>query len=294
MKRFFITIKNPADTGRLDKIIAEKLPEISRGRVRKLIESGAVSIDGKRVRRQSKQVETGQTITIYDLPGHPHSASGTSSIITIHDDPWYVVVVKPSGMPADETPAGISGTLTGILSQKFADKTVQTVHRLDMGTSGIMVVSKTPAATRALGRQFQQRQVDKRYAALVHGCPAATGGRIETQIDRDPADPRKFRSTPDGGRQAVTEYRVVTRFPRHALLDLEIHTGRTHQIRVHLSEAGHPVAGDALYGRHDDGAPRLMLHAVSLSFVCPRTGRKMTFTDPVPDIFTVYAGAGQS
>lgn len=294
MKRFFITIKNPADTGRLDKVIAEKLPEISRGRVRKLIESGAVSIDGKRVKRQSRQVETGQTITVFDLSGHPHSASGTGGIVILYDDPWYVVVIKPSGMPADETPAGMSGTLTGILSQKFAGKTVQTVHRLDMGTSGIMVVSKTPAATRALGRQFQKRQVEKRYAALVHGCPATASGRIEAPIDRDPADPRKFRSIPGSGRLAVTEYRVATRFPRHTLLDLEIHTGRTHQIRVHLSEAGHPVVGDTLYGRQNDGASRLMLHAVLLSFICPRTGQKMTFTDPVPDIFSVYASEGQA
>ncbi len=277
MKRLYITIKKEDDGYRLDKTIPKYLPEISRTRTRKLISSGAVSIDRKRIRKHSYSVKTGQTIVIHDVKTESYTDEPSAKLPIIFDDPWYAVVCKPSGMPADDTQAGSVGTVTELLSRIYPDKKIQTVHRLDLGTSGLMVVSKTPAATKELNRQFRNRLVTKIYTALVHGKPPLHYGRIVTGFERDPDDTRKFRITNNRSHEAISEYRVVELLEEHSILEIKILTGRTHQIRVHLSSIGIPIAGDRLYGRSNDPFKRLMLHATILEFDCPRTGERRRF-----------------
>ncbi|MBN1879851.1 RluA family pseudouridine synthase [bacterium] len=289
MDKYYITIKKEHSGKRLDKVIPDVLPQISRRQARKLIETGAVSIDRKRNRTLSRPVQEGETVIIYRGSETRTVNPDESPLEILHDDPWFVVINKPSGTPADATREGLRGTVIDILSETFPGKTIRTVHRLDMGTSGVMVVSKTAAATRDLNTQFQRRQVEKSYQALVHGQVNKESGRIITFIDRDPNDARKFRSVACGGKEAQTEYHVLSEYSLYTLLSAVILTGRTHQIRVHFSEMGHPVVGDRLYGMPDDPAPRLMLHAASLAFRNPRTGEMLSFEAGIPSIFSEYA-----
>jgi 23S rRNA pseudouridine1911/1915/1917 synthase len=282
MKHFYITIKFEDNGERLDKIIPAHVTDCSRTKARKLIAAGAVRVDNKRIRKLSYAVHTGQTILIHDVNHLVKDSKISANLTVVYDDPWYVVVCKPSGMPSDETKAGSAGTVTDILSRMYPSGKVQTVHRLDMGTSGLMVVSKTPAATKELNRQFRERQVTKIYTALVHGRPPRNEGRIVTGFERDTDDTRKFRITDNQSHQAVTEYRLVELLEEHSILEIKILTGRTHQIRVHLSSIGAPIAGDRLYGLSNDRFSRLMLHASILEFNCPRTGerRRCTASNP--------------
>jgi len=288
VKRRFITIKK-ADSGeRLDKIIPKYLEDISRGEARRFISDGAVSIDGQRVRQNSRKVIFKQTITVY-----PSTNKVLNTVIekpvVIFEDRWFVVVEKPFGMPSDETLQGKRGTLTDFLIQENKYKYLQTVHRLDMGTSGVMVLSKTPAATKILNRQFSERLVEKKYVALIHGEFELKKDVFISNLKRKVTDPRKFESVSTGGKKAVTEYQTRTVYPLVSLLDIKILTGRTHQIRIHMSENGHPVVGDRLYGKADDKAPRLMLHAYSLTFTCPRTAEKKQFTSKIPVSISDFA-----
>ncbi|HPQ42125.1 MAG TPA: RluA family pseudouridine synthase [bacterium] len=308
MKKRFITIKKDDNGDRLDKIIPRHLKDLSRGRVRNLIAGGSVSVDGRRIRKNSFSVQTGQTIAVYEVPESPQNASTppngsvssdrrsgneSSRIAILFEDAWYLAVSKPAGMPSEETLQGRSGTLPHVLATELGYGAVTIVHRLDMRTSGVMLISRKPAATKQLNRQFRERTVEKTYVALVHGAPADSACEIVSRIDRDPGDPRKYRSidpADSGGKEAVTRFRVLARSDRYALLSIDILTGRTHQIRVHMAESGHPVAGDHLYGPPDDPAPRLMLHARSITFDCPRTGQRRTIEAPVPPVLCAYAG----
>jgi 23S rRNA pseudouridine1911/1915/1917 synthase len=288
LKKYFITLKNDNHGQRLDKVIPELLTQFSRGQVRKFISAGAVSVDGKRAKKHSRIVCEGQTITIYDAETTLFKTDEIPDVPIIYDDPWFVVISKPSGMPSDETLSGKAGTAVDVMSRKFAHKTIRSVHRLDMGTSGIMVLSKTAAATRDLNRQFQERLIRKTYSAIVHGHPIPDASRIQTRMDRDQSDVRKHRSVPTGGKEAISEYKTLRSVSCYSLLEIEIFTGRTHQIRVHLSELGHPVVGDKLYGLPNDSAKRLMLHATTLAFKCPRTGESLSLRSDLPQCFDVF------
>ncbi|MCD4653993.1 RluA family pseudouridine synthase, partial [bacterium] len=181
MKKLYITIKKGDDGERLDKLIPIHLTNISRGKARKLIAAGSVSINGKRVKNNSRKVISGQTIAIYLTNSDPEIHQIEDPVI-LHEDRWYVVVVKASGMPADETLLGWKGTLSDVLTRKFNYKYLQIVHRLDMGTSGVMVLSKTPAATKILNQQFRERTISKQYVALIHGRLDKSDGTIITHL----------------------------------------------------------------------------------------------------------------
>lgn len=168
------------------------------------------------------------------------------------------------------------------LSAVSGDERPGIVHRLDRDTSGVLVVARTDAAHRALTEQFAERTVEKTYVALVQGVVRLDHGHIRSKIVRDPVRRTRMTARLDRGREAHTEYRVRERFARHTLLDVTIHTGRTHQIRVHLASLGHPVAGDALYGAARTEHGRFFLHARRLSFDQPETGRRITVESPLP------------
>jgi len=211
----------------------------------------------------------------------------------VHDDPDVVVVDKPVGVAAHPSPGWSGPTVIGGLSA--AGFTISTsgvaerqgvVHRLDVGTSGLMVIAKSERAYTALKRQFRDRTVDKIYHAVVQGHPDPTRGTIEAPIDRHPTRDHRW-AVVAGGRPSITHYDTLEAFPAASLLEVRLETGRTHQIRVHLSALRHPCVGDSTYGAdpvlaEQLGLDRQWLHAVRLGFEHPGTGERVVFTSPYP------------
>lgn len=204
-----------------------------------------------------------------------------------HVDDALLVVEKPAGLPAvpGRTPA-LKDCVATRVQARFADALV--VHRLDQATSGLLLMARSAAVQRALGRAFEDRAVDKRYIAVVHGVPATASGRIELPIGADWADRPRRRVDPERGREALTDWQLLDADEGRARLLLTPHTGRTHQLRVHLAAIGHPIVGDTLYPAHgpvppkDPDAPRLLLHASALRLTHPVTGAPLAFDSPAP------------
>ncbi|MGA1327459.1 MAG: RluA family pseudouridine synthase [Rubrivivax sp.] len=206
-----------------------------------------------------------------------------SSLVVIHADPAFVVVDKPPGLPSVPGRApGLQDCVAARVQALFPDARV--VHRLDMDTSGLMVMALGLPAQRALSLAFEQRRTDKRYEALVHGCPAQACGSIDLPLRADwPRRPRQI-VDPVSGRAALTHWTVLTAGDGRARLSLQPVTGRSHQLRVHLAAIGHPIVGDPLYGPADEApsAPRMCLHATALSLPHPLDGRRVDFCSPAP------------
>jgi 23S rRNA pseudouridine1911/1915/1917 synthase len=291
-----------ADRGaRLDAYLAARVADWSRSRIQRLIEDGDVLVAGHTV-KSSYKLRAGDMVEV-ELTAPPPTEFLPEDIPLeiIHEDDSLVVVNKPAGLVVHPA-AGIShGTLANALVHHFnqlsttAGKTRPgIVHRLDRDTSGLIVVAKTEEAHESLADQFRAREVFKSYVALVHGRVKEDSGRIDGAIARDPRN-RTRMAVVSGGRPALSLYRVRRSYDRFTLLDVEIKTGRTHQIRVHLEWLKHPVVGDAVYGGGRDKTvpdPRLrarinamgrqFLHAEQLGFRHPRTGEMMRFTAPLP------------
>jgi 23S rRNA pseudouridine1911/1915/1917 synthase len=211
----------------------------------------------------------------------------------LHEDADLLVLDKAAGMVVHPAAGHADGTLVNALLHRVKDLRgvggqlrPGIVHRLDRDTSGCLVVAKHEQALRALQQAFAGRDVHKRYLAIVHGVPRAAQATIDTPYGRHPTQRKKFTGKLKAGKRAVTAYQVRERFPAAALLEVALHTGRTHQIRVHLAEAGHPLLGDALYGRRrTEAIGRQALHAWKLDFPHPRTGARMAFEAPPPPDF---------
>ncbi len=278
--------------GRLDQYLASRL-ELSRSRVQKLIKSGRVLVNG-RPARPSHRLRVGDRITVdvEEEAGGPEPADVHFSVI--HEDPQIMVVDKPSGLTVHPAPGIREATLVnGLLKLRPEISGVGSierpgiVHRLDKDTSGVMVVAKTPEAYLALQRQFQERLVKKSYIAIVEGEPPPRG-EIPFSIGRDPHRPGRFSVGAHSTREAYTEFLKIVQRGGYAVLLVCPRTGRTHQIRVHLSFAGYPIAGDPLYGNPPGPIGRLALHAYCLSFIHPETGKRVRFCSPVPREFASF------
>ena len=209
----------------------------------------------------------------------------------LYEDDMLAAINKPAGMVVHPAYGHHSGTLVNAALHHWPqmrqvgprEERAGVVHRLDKGTSGVIVMAKTNGALEALQRQFKERSVYKRYLALVEGIPSSSRGIIEAPIDRDPNN-RKQMAVVRGGRTAKTHYELLEDLGEHALLSVEPHTGRTHQIRVHLQWLGHPIAGDRVYGyrRQRIKMKRLFLHAAELHVDTPDTGDRLRFRAPLP------------
>jgi len=295
---------------RLDAWLARRLPALSRSRLQALIEGGHVLLDGARA-RASARLRTGQAVRVdvpAPLPAEPQPED--IPIEAVYEDAHLLVVNKPAGLVVHPGAGTSRGTLVNALLRHVRDLSgvggvlrPGIVHRLDRGTSGLLVVAKDDETHRSLVRQFAGRTVEKEYLALVLGNPARDSGEIDAPIGRDPVHRQKMSVRAPRGREARTSWRVEERFDGAAFLRVRIHTGRTHQVRVHLASIGHPVAGDAVYGGQRAlpsrrGAAREAfaflerpaLHAARLSFTHPSTGERLTFEAPVPpDLESVLA-----
>ena len=283
---------------RLDRAVASTLSELSRSRVQALLEDGRVLVDG-RPGRASVRLKGGEQVEVSIPPPEPAIPEPEDLPLTVlQEDRDLLVLDKPAGLVVHPAAGHARGTLVNALLHHVRGLSgvggvlrPGIVHRLDKETSGCLVVAKNDAALRALQRAFQERAVEKTYLALVHGHPPATG-RVETLHGRHPRDRKRFTGRARTGKPAVTTWRVGTLLHGAALLEVGLETGRTHQIRVHLSELGHPLLGDALYGGTRKGDARVKavqtllgrqgLHAWKLAFPHPRTGKPVRCEAPVP------------
>ena len=308
---------SPEDSGqRLDQYLAAKLAEVSRARVQQLIEKGEVLVNDAAA-KASLRLRGGEQVTVTGPPQAPPLRAMAEEIPLdiVYEDDDLAIVNKPAGMMV-HAGAGATedarnrGTLVNALLHHFGalsgvggELRPGIVHRLDRATSGLMVVAKNDESHRRLARQFSGREVHKTYVALVHGWPKKDRGTIQSAISRHAQRRTRMTTRGAGGRDAVTHY-VVTRkidspYGKFALLEVKIETGRTHQIRVHMSSLGHPVVGDTLYGapgglrtesgkRRAAGAPatlalgRNFLHSAKLELAHPRTGERLSFSRGLP------------
>jgi 23S rRNA pseudouridine1911/1915/1917 synthase len=289
-----VPVPDGLDGERLDSALA-RMFGLSRAQAQDLIGNGAVLVDG-RLASKSDRVPAGEWLDVtLPSPAGPAAAPPVSvpGLIVRHEDADIIVVDKPVGVAAHPTPGWTGPTvLQGLqaaghqVATSGAAERQGIVHRLDAGTTGVMVVAKSEHGYRVLKQAFRDRAVDKRYHALVQGHPDPLRGTIDAPIGRHPAGDGRFAVVADG-RPAVTHYDTLEAFRAASLLDVGLETGRTHQIRVHMAAVRHPCAGDRLYGADPVLAKRLgldrqWLHAVSLSFAHPDDGRRVEFTSPYP------------
>jgi 23S rRNA pseudouridine1911/1915/1917 synthase len=275
---------------RLDRYVADQLPDLSRGTVQALIESGRVRVDGQQ-RKPKFRMTPGEVVSVEIPPPQVDEILPDPIPLTIvYEDADVIVVDKPAGMVVHPAPGHPRGTLANALLAHVPGISVGgsqrpgIVHRLDKDTSGLIVAAKTDRGRTALVTQWEDHSVEKIYLALVTGSVADEEAMIDAPIGRDPKN-RQRMAVLRSGRPAVTRFHVVERFPSATLLELSIETGRTHQIRVHLAFIGHPIVGDQLYGRARPTDPKLdrqFLHASALAFQLP-DGSALRLEAPLPN-----------
>ncbi len=277
---------------RLDVAVARGAG-VTRSQAARLIDDGAVRVSGK-TRPRSYRVQAGERLEI-ELPAEPMPPGPEDiPVPVVYEDGYLLVVAKPAGLVVHPAPGHPSGTLVNALLARAGRLPGDAgrpgiVHRLDAGTSGLMIVATDEAAYDALRKAMSGHEIDRTYIALVEGTPPASG-EIDAPLGRSPRNRKKI-AVVAGGREARTSYRRVESFREASLLEVTPHTGRTHQIRVHLSAAKHPVVGDGVYGRDRKLAARLglarpFLHAARLAFDHPITGERVELEEPLPEDLT--------
>jgi len=297
-----VTIEETLTSERLDHYLTTKLPHISRGGIQRLMREGSILVDGKSA-KPTQHPAAGQTVEVtWPVPRELEAKPEDLPLDILFEDDDLVVVNKPAGMPTHPGHGHESGTLVNALLHHCAGSLSGIggvvrpgiVHRLDMDTTGCLVAAKNDAAHLGLAAQFKEREVDKRYHAIVCGRLANDEGEIDAPIARHPVNRKMMSVQPGAKRNARTGWRVLERLANCTLVEATLFTGRTHQIRVHFKHIGFPLVGDALYGTKATaqlasdtgmGAGRQMLHAQSLAFTHPGSGERLTFEAAWPSDF---------
>ena len=279
---------------RIDIFLVEQLPEFSRTRIQSLIRDGKVTVDGEPVKKTGMKLERGMEVVL-DIPPTQETDLKPEAIPLdiIFENKDVMVVNKPAGMVVHPSAGHDTGTLVhAALSHAPEMEGIGgelrpgIVHRLDKDTSGLILLAKNDRAMRWLQSQFKERDVEKTYVALVDGAPPTPKGRIEAPIGRDPSHRKKMAIVSSAkGREAVSEYRTLESFDKYTLLEVDIFTGRTHQIRLHCAFIGAPIVGDTLYGhrRQPLELSRHFLHAARLTITLPKEKKPRTFEAPLPE-----------
>jgi 23S rRNA pseudouridine1911/1915/1917 synthase len=290
---------------RLDAFLAEALPDISRAQLKKLIENQHITCDGSAA-KPSFKLKGGETIEVLLPPPEPSTAQAEVIPLDIlYEDQDLIIVNKAAGMVVHPAAGHLHGTLVNALLHHCDDLAgiggalrPGIVHRIDKDTSGVLVVTKNDPAHQHLAEQFHQHSIKREYLALIHGHLPARKGTIDQPLGRHPVQRKKFSTKARNSKRAVTHWRVIDNFSheKFSLIRLQLETGRTHQIRVHLSDIGHPLVGDPLYGRRAElnnikdqqlrtlirQLPGQALHAHTLGFIHPRTGEYLEFSSDIP------------
>lgn len=278
---------------RLDQFLARELPKFSRSRVQTLIRNEHVKLNGAPARPRD-QVRAGDRVELTEPPPEKiDTLPEEIPLSVLYEDDELIVINKAAGMVVHPGAGQREHTLVNALLHRYpklsgigGKERPGIVHRLDKETSGCLVVAKTDEAHRALSAQFAERSVEKIYLALVAGKMRKSAGSIEEKIGRHPVHRQRMSVSASRGRAAKTEYRVLSPSESMSLVECRLHSGRTHQIRVHLHHLGHPVLGDKVYcPKHAKNFPRQMLHAWKLGFQHPRSGERKIFEAPIPDDF---------
>lgn len=286
----------PEEAGiRADRYLAERLPEYSRSYLQSLMEEQRLTIDGKPA-KAGRKLKAGETLGIsVPEPEELEVLPEEIPLSILYEDDALLVVDKPKGMAVHPAPGHPDGTLVnallahcrGSLSGINGVLRPGIVHRIDKDTTGALIVCKTDEAHRSIAAQLEVHSITRRYLGIVTGVPEETEGTVTGNIGRDPKDRKKMAVVREGGKPAVTHYRVLELFRGFALCEFELETGRTHQIRVHMASRRHPLLGDAVYGGANSRYPLegQTLHAMVIGFVHPVTGAYMEFRAPLPDYF---------
>lgn len=286
----------PEEVGqRLDRYLVTVLSELSRTHIQQLIANEAIQVNGRASKpgyllRVGDEITVDQTAT---LPQASHAQPNALPLDIVYEDEDVLIINKAPGMVVHPAPGHSNDTLVNALLAYYpdlqaddADQRPGIVHRLDRDTSGLLIVAKNIHAQAALVEQMQRHEIVKRYQALVEGVIALDQGSIDAPIGRDPRHRQQMAITTVGSREARTHFRVLERFNRHTLLLIQLETGRTHQIRVHLKAIGHPVVGDLTYGSGNvirgSKLERQFLHAWQLQFAHPISGKPLQFEAPLP------------
>lgn len=295
-----ILINNEMNGTRLDLVLSAALEDFSRSFIQKLFEGGRIEVDGKPCFEKKQKAVSGSLVSI-DVPA-PEKLEVEAEDIPleiVYEDSDVLVVNKPAGMVVHPAPGNYSGTLVNALMHHCGDDLSSIngvirpgiVHRIDKDTSGLLMIAKNDKAHNSLSQQLSEHSITRRYRAIVYSNIKEEEGTIDKPIGRDPKNRLRNAVTDLNSRNAVTHYKVLERFGRFTLIEAQLETGRTHQIRVHMAYMKHPLLGDELYGPAKSksasglGAKRQMLHAGILGFVHPSTGEYMEFESPLPEDF---------
>lgn len=296
-----IQLQGPEDQGRLDKVLADHLQDLSRSKIQRFIKDGQVLVDGQK--QKANYLLQGDEVLQVALRSDLDSESDLDlqgeamPLEIVYEDDDLLVVNKPAGLVVHPAKGHATGTLVNGLIYYLKDQLSSgsqayrpgIVHRIDKDTSGLLVVAKNDAAHQALSQQLQTRQLKRTYLALVNGSVQVDSGKIDMALKRDPKNRLRWQ-VDETGKEAITDFKVLQRWPVASLVEAQLQTGRTHQIRVHLEAIGHPLIGDPVYRRHLQNIPGpfthltsgQLLHAQQLSLVHPRTGEVLTFTCKMP------------
>jgi 23S rRNA pseudouridine1911/1915/1917 synthase len=302
------TVTDVDNGGRLDRVLASSIDDVSRSRIKVLIETGSVTIDGATITDPSHRVKLGQTFAMIIPDSQPASIEPEAiELDVLYEDEDLIVIDKPAGMVVHPAPGSPSGTLVNALLAHCGEslsgiggvRRPGIVHRLDKDTSGVMIAAKNDAAHQSLAAQFAERTIERAYTAVVWGVPVPLKGKVDGNIGRSERNRLKMAVVrAPKGRTARTHYQVTERLGPHAsVLQCRLETGRTHQIRVHMTHLGHPLVGDPVYGRQSaarikslrmaartylDSFKRQALHAHLIGFTHPRHQKKMRFESEIP------------
>ncbi len=286
----------PEDAGvRIDRYLSGQCQDISRSYLQKLLKEQSVLVEEKPVKSNYK-VNTGDRISL-TLPEirEPEIVPEDIPLDIIYEDKDIILINKPKGMVVHPAAGHYSGTLVnGLMSHCRSELSgingvmrPGIVHRIDMDTTGVLIVCKNDMAHNSISEQLKDHSITRRYAAIVHGVLKDDEGTINAPIGRHPIDRKKMSINEKNGRNAITHYRVLERFRQYTYIECQLETGRTHQIRVHMASTGHPLLGDSVYGpaKCPFRLNGQTLHAGVLGIIHPRTGEYMEFTAPLPDYF---------